>query len=267
MNREQSMVYSQLFSQLISSDDTMEDTMASFLYYLFPRELFVRALSLLDSSDMFIYILDKASGVSNPMKKQLTLTDADNSIVRTTQSAENITMSTNDPSGSTVAGSLKNTSSKDNNLSLESIIDLLYNADSDTELLSRLIVKSNDESSPPASVDLSTWFCSCDEYSELFQETHQQLKETSLIDALITEQDDFQDFSDDKFAQIDAHSLSKQRYAQHSKLMCPHLLAYSIILSSSPKTLRYFTIAKPSVLLITVNSMDEWLRLHINIVS
>lgn len=52
--------YSKLFAKLVNTnDDTkLDDTIASFLYYMFPRELFIRAISLLESSDMFIYILD-----------------------------------------------------------------------------------------------------------------------------------------------------------------------------------------------------------------
>ncbi|EDO18677.1 hypothetical protein Kpol_1055p32 [Vanderwaltozyma polyspora DSM 70294] len=248
MDTNKSVIYSQFFSKLINDNNEMDDTMTSFLYYLFPRELFIRALSLLDSGDMFIYVLENGNISSSSMNLVPTVCDSDES---------------RSPSSS--GNSNNEASNESNTIDSNSIVEELY--DIDTELQNRLIVKTHEKDSPPIYVDLKTWFCSCDEFNSYFNLELQKNQSIPIQDTLIRNIDDIQEFSEDKFAQIDAHSLSKQKYVCHEKLMCPHLLAYSILLASSTKTLRYFTLVNQTVLLIRISNMDEWLKLHINIVS
>ncbi|CCK69936.1 Shu2p KNAG_0D01850 [Huiozyma naganishii CBS 8797] len=194
--------------------EELDGNVASFLYYLFPRELFVRALSLLESNDMFIYCYDSAEATSETLLSKFINTD---------------------------------------------FLDL--------DIMYRLIVKSGEnDSDVPISVDLAQWFCSCDDFSKLFTDVGNENPEGSIQDVLLKEIDDFDQFSDDKFAQFDSHSLNTQRYLQFEKVMCPHLLAFAILLLADGKNLRHFAALKRSVVLIPVGSIDEWLKLHINIV-
>ncbi|EJS44282.1 shu2p [Saccharomyces arboricola H-6] len=216
--------YSKLFAKLVNSnDDTkLDDTIASFLYYMFPRELFIRAISLLESSDMFIYILDKVH--KNKDDKSASLVDV--------------------------------------------VIDEFYKDSSVSPLEYRLIVKDNNEGAPPILVDIAHWFCTCEEYSKNFYEAVERTDEKEeLCDVLINEIDDHLQFSDDKFAQLDPRSLSKQWYFRFDKTCCSHLLAFSILLKSSINVLKFFTVSSNKVFLISIDNIDEWLNLHINIVE
>ncbi|CAI4037963.1 hypothetical protein SMKI_04G3000 [Saccharomyces mikatae IFO 1815] len=216
--------YSKLFAKLVNpSDDTkLDDTIASFLYYMFPRELFIRAISLLESSDMFIYILDKV------YEKE-----------------------------GNVAASL-----------IDVLVDEFYTDSSSSPLEYRLIVKDTNDGAPPILVDIVQWFCSCEEYCEHF---HGALEKTDqkeeLHDALVNEIDDHLQFSNDRFAQLDPHSLSKQWYFKFDKICCSHLLAFSILLRSSANVLKFFTVSSSKVFVISIDNIDEWLNLHINIVE
>lgn len=252
MSIEQSINYSKLFAKLIGKNGRMDDTIASFLYYMFPKEMFVRALSLIESSDMFIYVFERQQLNSSTMEAtKSTSTDADKSFGSEAKSPQH--------------------SVKDEATMTNSTQGLLVSSiyDNESDILYRLIVKPEHEKEPSIYVDLSNWFCSCAEYTESFMEhveNHDSM-EHSLADRLIKDTKDVQEFSDDRFAQLDAHSLSKQRYFQHSKVICPHLLAFSMLLRSSKRVLRYFAVEKGQVLLISINNMDEWLKLHINIVA
>ncbi|CAI4056567.1 hypothetical protein SUVZ_02G2070 [Saccharomyces uvarum] len=216
--------YSKLFAKLVNpNDDTkLDDTIASFLYYMFPRELFIRAISLLESSDMFIYVLDR------------------------------------DRRGET---------GKCTSL-IDLLIDEFYKDSSDVPLEYRLIVKDNSDVGPPILVDIAHWFCSCEEYCENLHETLEESDENEkLSEVLINEIDDHLQFSNDKFAQLDSHSLSKQWYFKFGKVFCSHLLAFSIILKSSINVLKFFTVNSNKVFMISIDNIDEWLNLHINIVE
>lgn len=210
--------HSKLFNQLINKNGQMNDAVASFLYYMFPRELFIRALSLIESSNMFIYVL-----------------------VPTVAKDDN-----NEP------------------LKFLEVSDLVTSIYEDSEL-HRLIVKTNDEN-VPIYVDLNNWMCSCQEYTDLMLNQLNHTGTESLSSSLLKDIDDSQKFQEDKFAQLDAHSLSMQRYVHSEKLNCPHLLAYSILLRSSTRILLHF-IEAGQILLIQINNMDEWLKLHINVVE
>lgn len=216
--------YSKLFAKLVNpNDDTkLDDTIASFLYYMFPRELFIRAISLLESSDMFIYVLDK---------ERRGETDKCPSLI-------------------------------------DLLIDEFYKDSSDVPLEYRLIVKDNSEAGPPILVDIAHWFCSCEEYCENLHETLEESDgNEKLSEVLINEIDDHSQFSDDKFAQLDSHSLSRQWYFKFGKVCCSHLLAFSIILKSSTNVLKFFTVNSNKVFMISIDNIDEWLNLHINIVE
>lgn len=208
-----SINYSQLFTQLLTMEGEMNDTIASFLYYMFPRELFIRALSLIESSNMFIYVL--ASTQSELVEPQ----------------------------------------------DMKEIVQSIY----DDSILHRLIVKPS-ENDQPIYVDLNNWLCSCQEYTDLMLEEMSNHPDQNLASCFLHDIDDPQEFHDNRFAQLDAHSLSKQRYFRHEKVNCPHLLGYSILLRSSTRILKHF-IQKSQILLMQVANMDEWLKLHINVVE
>lgn len=257
MRFNQSINYSKLFSQLVNKDGEMDDTIASFLYYLFPRELFIRALSLIESCDMFIYVLDPNRCHLDIKSTTSVGTDIDSPLSSHVEGSSG-------PITPAVVQKKPDSRTRDPG----SLVSMVY--ESESELLNRLIVKSDSGSAPPIYVDLQNWFCSCDEYSDLFaSETarNSQNQDTDYIEFLSNEVTDLQDFSDDRFAQLDAHSLSKQRYFLHDKVCCAHLVAYSLLLRSSKDVLHYFATVKGQVPMIRVSSMDEWLRLHINVVA
>lgn len=256
MRADQSINYTKLFSQLIDKNGQMDDTIASFLYYLFPRELFVRALSLIESYDMFIYVLDSENCLLDDRITTSVNTDVD----------EFTSSSSVGPTGNTLLDKERNSFHKVQDA--DPLVSMMYG--NDFSVLHRLIVKSDNRDAPPIYVDLQNWFCSCNEYSELFaKET--DAKETdeaeNYIHRLTNEVTDIHEFSEDRFGQLDAHSLSKQRYFKHVKICCSHLLAFSLLLRSSKHVLHYFVAVKGQVPIIQVPSMDEWLKLHINIVA
>ncbi|CCH59035.1 hypothetical protein TBLA_0B01910 [Henningerozyma blattae CBS 6284] len=213
MPNENKISYSELFSELVNDEGQLDDAKASFLYYMFPQEMFIRALSLLESGEIFIYIYPCST--------------------------------------STDLESLVNT-----------IVQTVYNDHNDGKLI-KVVVQTNDDRT--IFTDIEHWFCSCQEYSEKFSQIITSDPETPLQVLLLKEIDNVEDFSSDKFAQLEANSLSKQRYFNHSKVICPHLLACSILLKSSSRILHFFTVTKGSVLVFPINDIDEWLRLHVNI--
>lgn len=236
----------------------MDDTMASFLYYLFPRELFIRALSLLESNDMFIYTFQPDSSL--PLKESSTTKTFDDKDAVTKTSSDLTSSSKTDPDNERDSNEAEGKKEKEKEI--EELVNDVYNEED--QFLHRLIVKPENTHSPPISVDLLNWFCSCSEFNELF---HEELKKgEELSNCLIKEIDDMSEFSNDKFSQLDAHSLSRQKYFKFDKCLCHHLLAYSIILRSSPDILRYFTLKNCSVFHLRIDNLDEWLKLHINIV-
>ena len=248
-----SVNYSELFSQLIAKDDKINTSMLTFLYYMFPRDLFIRALSLLESNDMMIYILDNDDVSSIPAKRTETLAD------------QWLMKSTTDTMDTTVKADTINT---DTNSELKYMNDTLRSLyDNDSNLLYRLIVKSDDTT--PIYVDLKNWTCSCNEYCEYFHNcinSNSNSNKPDIRDELINEIDDIDEFKEDHFAQLNVHSFSRQYYFQFDKVICPHLLAYSILFRSNLFILQHFVIKKSNVLLIRINNIDEWLKLHINIV-
>lgn len=252
MRSDQAINYSKLFSQLIGRNGQMDDTIASFLYYLFPRELFVRALSLIESCDMFIYILDTNGYEKNRGHINSVSTEADSP----SNSSSEASLGTTDRVAVEMPSVMKKKEA-------DPLVSMIY--ESGPDLLHRLIVKSHLDGDVPIYVDLQNWFCSCEEYTGLYAE-ETATQPDDYISLLVRDIDDVQDFSDDRFAQLDAHSLSKQRYFRHDKVMCAHLLAYSILLRSSKNVLRYFTTVRAQVPVILVSNMDEWLKLHINLV-
>ncbi|KAG0667103.1 suppressor of hydroxyurea sensitivity [Maudiozyma exigua] len=247
----QSVNYSELFSQLIAKDDKINTSMLTFLYYMFPRDLFIRALSLLESNDMMIYILDNENSPDTAAKRTETLAD------------ESISKSETNEIDTKVHAETINTQTNNELKYMNDTLRSIYK-DDDFKLLYRLIVKSNDTT--PIYVYLKNWTCSCNEYCELFHDSISSNRTESIQNKLITEIDDIDEFKDDHFAQLDIHSFSRQYYFQFDKVMCPHLLAYSILLRSSLTVLEHFVIRKSNVLLIRINNIDEWLKLHINIV-
>lgn len=232
----------------------MDDTIASFLYYMFPKEMFVRALSLIESSNMFIYAFDIQEVNSRAMEPSDSASTNPDESVRQNSSESTSFVPANKPSSPHSA-------------TTHVLVAPIY--ENDSELLYRLIVKADSDTDPSVYVDLTNWFCSCEEFANGFLEhgLNGTSKEDDIAQRLTREVTELQDFSDDRFAQLDAHSLSKQRYFHHDKVMCPHLLAFSILLRSSPSVLQYFAVNKGQVLLIPITNMDEWLKLHINIVA
>lgn len=248
---ERTVIYSELFGKLIN-DGELDGTMASFLYYMFPKELFIRALSLLDSCDMFIYVYDISGNGAAPTKSsdEEVSTDADSTVTASFSTTEfpikeqHTSISTED------------------SILLDKYLPLLYEGDDDIQY--RLIVKST-KNETPVYVDVDNWLCSCTEFNEILATSLNNGKD--LKKEFICIMEDLNDFSDDRFGQIDAHSLSMQKYVVHKKLLCSHLLAYSIVLRSSKNVLRYYVKDTKNVILIPVSSIDEWLKLHINVLA
>ena len=240
---------SELFEKLITFNKeenkyVMDETISSFLYYLFPRDLFIRALSLLESNNMFIYVLEKGKGKE---KENNTITDDCNIQNRLIE-----------------------------NFYKDSLHELIF--------LFRLIVKNQLETQQNKSqesliyVDILHWSCSCNEYClEILKQIESKEEDddddddidiipNDIRNHLLIEIDDLEKFSKDKFCQLDLFSFSKQRYFKYNKVMCPHLLAYSILLISKESVLRFFIQQKKTVLLLPIDNINEWLRLHTNII-
>ncbi|CAB4256577.1 similar to Saccharomyces cerevisiae YDR078C SHU2 Protein involved in a Rad51p- [Maudiozyma barnettii] len=270
--------YSELFSQLLDNEGNFNNSMLTFLYYMFPRDLFIRALSLLESNDMMIYILEEAINNDNSViaeaQRTATLADESNSAKNTitsTNTTEDDKQGAVPPLNATIP--IVTDSLGENNPGeieyMNGLLKDIYN-DDDYQLLYRLIVKSDNE--PPIYVDLKDWTCSCSEYCELFSheifsnEGEKKDVDSAIQDLLVTEIDDIEEFKDDRIGQLDAHSFSKQQYFKIDKIMCSHLLAYSILLRSSMDILKYFVQKKSNVLLFRITNIDEWLKLHINII-
>lgn len=218
---------------------------------MFPRDLFIRALSLLESNDMMIYILDNDNSQDTTAKRTETLAD------------ESMSKSEINEIDTKVRAKTINTETNSELQYMNDTLRSIYK-DDDSKLIYRLIVESNDTA--PIYVDLKNWTCSCNEYCELFHDSISLNRKESIQNELITEIDDIEEFKDDHFAQLDIHSFSRQYYFQFDKVICPHLLAYSILLRSSLTVLEHFVIRKSNVLLIRINNIDEWLKLHINII-
>ncbi|CAL9728712.1 suppressor of hydroxyurea sensitivity protein 2 [Monosporozyma unispora] len=264
---------SELLGKLIKFDSkegnyVMDETISSFLYYMFPRDLFIRALSLLESHDMFIYVLEVEYSPIAEHMPTLKDNESSSSTIRRESSASNTTD--------------KGTSTREVDLPLQTNLIGKFYQESLYELdfLFKLIVKNQSElvdTANPSSnsliyVDILHWTCSCQEFTEEISkqiECHQKSNTTSkpaIKDFVLTEVDDIDKFSNDKFCQLDSYSLSKQRYFKYDKVMCPHLLAYAILLVSNKDVLTYFTQQEKNVLLLSINSINEWLKLHINII-
>ena len=261
--------YSQLFSQLITRDNELNDKMLTFIYYLFPRDLFIRALSLLESNDMMIYVLnEKAEETGAPVEaaRSDTVVDAQKVSATSTDISEK-TLDSTDTSDETPAPPTTNeVLGEAETAVLTAFLRRIFDND-DYQLMYRFLVKSSSgDKEPPIYVDLNNWNCSCREYCEQFDMAIAKDNSAPIADLLTQDIDDLDKFKEDRLGQLDAHSFSRQRFFRHDKVMCPHLLAYSILLRSSFDVLKYFVFTKSSVLIIRVNSIDEWLRLHINIV-
>ncbi|SCV03936.1 LAMI_0H12134g1_1 [Lachancea mirantina] len=238
--------FSQLLSGIIETNegvDQLNEVVVSFLYHLFPKELFVRALSLLESSNMFIYVLENKT-CDEHGSKQVDNTNGSRVSASLLISEANLVPSGNDSSRT----------------EQRHLWELLY----ETEQLQHKLIVENEDSvgGTPVVTDLDRWFCSCSEYITLFGDELQQDDDERPLACKLVQEIDKTEGAHDKFARIK----QQQRYFRHDKIMCPHLLAFSILLQTEPKTLRYFTGTRQTVYLIRVQNIDEWLRLHLNIV-
>ena len=154
MSDEHYIDYSQLLSQLLGENDELNETVVSFLYHLFPRELFIRAMSLIDSNNMFIYVFEKANSISKLTESAST--EADDGSCRSETSVEQAPPpKTNDQQHAADGQS-------------RSLVQTLY--ERPHTVLNRLIAKQEDPEAPPVCVDLEHWFCSCEEYNTTFKE-------------------------------------------------------------------------------------------------
>ncbi|AMD22225.1 HGL115Cp [Eremothecium sinecaudum] len=243
---EESLNYSKLLSSLINEDGTLNEVVTSFLYQLFPRDLFVRAFSLLESTDLLIYILDTEKKLSEKPPGGETQDTKDHKNVE------------NDQKASSASNSPHHIPEANN---LDSLINACYEKDS-TKIF-RLIVQQANQDIAPFYVDLEKWFCSCDEYAGLLCEKLRS--EKSLAEQLINHKGSIPSENQDDFAKIRLQSDSV--IARHDKIMCPHLLAFAILLQTSQSVLRYFTKGPtPGVFIFTVAEIDDWLKLHLNVV-
>ncbi|KAL3233692.1 Suppressor of hydroxyurea sensitivity protein 2 [Nakaseomyces bracarensis] len=238
MSKDESTVnlnYSELFGKIVSNGE-LDGAITSFLYYMFPKELFIRALSLLESSDMFIYVYDGATDTTDSAhEKDTTVTSFQE------PQQQHFSQDT---------------------MVLNKYLPLLYD---DGDLQYRLIVRSDNVHETPIYVDIENWICSCSEFSEIMASSVNA--GCDLKSEFLSVLEDLNEFSEDKFGQIDAHSLSMQKYVNHKKLLCTHLLAYSIVLKSNERVLKYYVKETRNVILIPISSIDEWLKLHINVLG
>lgn len=246
--RQKYIDYSQLFSQLIDEEDEMNETVVSFLYHLFPNELFVRGISVLESGNMFIYVLEKDGKELHSNSSSSTDNDAPS--VSTAEASK--------PSSTSLNDIFQSSHTKE-----KSLVEKLYTEPH--SLTYRLIVKQEELKSPPIYVDLPHWFCSCDEFNELFKREMLENEEPSLYSQAVFELIDESEHLEDKFGLLAPRS-GHQRFFRHELVMCPHLLAFGLILETRPAMLRYFIEKRSQVFLITIQNVDEWLKLHLNIV-
>ncbi|SCU99755.1 LANO_0F03488g1_1 [Lachancea nothofagi CBS 11611] len=249
--------YSQLLSQLLNDQFELNDTVISFLYHLFPGELFVKAMSLLDSNDMFIYVFDKAHAQCEHSESTETEPDGSGKEAREPQDAE----ADADANNFTNSFSSSHTDNTD-------LVSLLYKAPE--TVLYRLVVKPETAQGPPICVDLDHWFCSCEEYGSQFQQNFirdtSENREPSIYSRAVTELNASASSNSDRFAQLPLQH-NVQRYFRHELVLCPHLLAFAILLQTSSQVLTYFTQKNATVYLITVQHLDEWLKLHLNMIQ
>ncbi|AEY98960.1 FAGR140Cp [Eremothecium gossypii FDAG1] len=194
--------YSKLLRNLVTEDNVLNEVVVSFLYQLFPRDLFVRAFSLLESADMFIYVW-------MPTPKEA-----------------------------------------------DELLESLYNGTP----LYRPIVRPRGPDDRPVCVDLDHWFCSCTEFAATCRP--HLVGDTPLSDALFrpTEAAD----PDDCFGMLAG---PQHLRADPEKLMCEHLFAFAILLQTDLRVLRHFSTGPGAqVFVLGITSIDEWLKLHLNVV-
>ncbi|CUS21237.1 LAQU0S02e09164g1_1 [Lachancea quebecensis] len=240
--------YSQLLSQLLDKDGELNETTVSFLYHLFPSDFFVRAMSLIDSNNMFIYVFERDETSAALTTSICTEPDDVETATETSRGSPSPAAVSEQEQGNAVRSS--------------SLINTLY--EKPQSVLHRLIVKQEDPRSPPVCVDLHHWFCSCDEYNTLFKERMLIDEEPSLYSKATTELRSGASVTD-RFASMPQKGTSR-RYFRHDVIMCPHLLAFAILLQTTPELLTYFTDKAATVYLITIQNLDEWLKLHLNVV-
>lgn len=247
--QERFLNYSQLLSELVDGRGrTLNDTTVAFLYQLFPNDLFVKAFSLLETHNLFLYVWDSIDDVA--LNDGVQCSDAE--IDETSNSVAGSRL----PTEGHQCHSKRN--SNDNDISR--LANMLYDLETRSKTLHRIIVQSVDEevSKKPIYVDVTAWFCSCNEYTKCFSgmlhnngdEGYQGMFET------------YGNETDDNFAKVNSHT-----HVNSSKVICQHLLAAAILLQTSLKVLKYFTSVKQSVSLFSINNKDDWLKLHLNIVD
>ncbi|CAR30337.1 Suppressor of hydroxyurea sensitivity protein 2 [Lachancea thermotolerans] len=240
--------YSQLLAQLLDKDGELNETTVSFLYHLFPSDFFVRAMSLIDSNNMFIYVFERDETSAALTTSVGTEPDEVETTTETLRTSPSPPVASEQELGNAVQSS--------------ALINTLY--EKPQSVLHRLIVKQEGPQSPPVCVDLRHWFCSCDEYNTLFEERMLTDEEPSLYSKATTELRAGASITD-SFASMPPKGASR-RYFRHDIIMCPHLLAFAILLQTTPELLTYFTHKAATVYLITIQNLDEWLKLHLNVV-
>ncbi|SCU81487.1 LAFA_0C05270g1_1 [Lachancea sp. 'fantastica'] len=305
MSNDPFVDYSQLLSHLLTDEGDLNDGVVSFLYHLFPGDLFVRAMSLLDSRDMFIYLFDKAQGTCKHSESTETEPDRDPSLSTSHNSEDRVvkkgleqnqrdfTPETTEPlylqtavDRKLDANSVQNettnsrestappsTSNVSSGIEEKNMVEALY--DPAHKIMNRLVVKQNNEQTSPICVDLERWFCSCEEFNAQFLQNVVNCTSAGPTDQSTLYSRAVQDLDtkhspprSDRFAQLPHNPTDQvQRYFRHEMAMCPHLLAFGILLQTSTRILAYFTHTNMTVYLITVQNLDEWLNLHLNVVD
>ncbi|KAL6945392.1 hypothetical protein ACO0QE_002844 [Hanseniaspora vineae] len=210
--------YTETLSQLVNEENELNQDILAFCFNLFDSETFIKALSILESGNLFIYVFSPLPETNEKQNKAFPVN--------------------------------------------------LYENQNSNQYMKRTIIKENNEQDI-VFVDLDIWYCSCEEFNRQYKETMDDL--SSLLEKkqeLNTSQSRTMYFSQppeapkDYFAKIPA---SKQ-YDSTCKIVCPHLLAASILLQSSATVFQHFLTKKETCYVIKVESMDEWLRLQCNIV-
>ncbi|SCU83714.1 LAME_0C06260g1_1 [Lachancea meyersii CBS 8951] len=314
MSNDPFVDYSQLLAHLLTEQGELNDGVVSFLYHLFPGELFVRAMSLLDSRDMFIYMFERPHTSCRHSESTVTEPDQTTEMItvhskrgqapkkRPNESSEDLNSKVMISHSQTTTAQAREAEEelyrdkKDNSITPKTTnllcdqsnaaisaqqepatsrkrdpIKALY--DIPQTVVSRLVVKQDTPQSLPICVDLDRWFCSCDEYNAQFLENILQNADPDAQEHIPLYSRAIQELNptttplrSDRFARLPTLNNKFQRYFRHELAMCPHLLAFAILLQTSPRTLAYFTQINASVYLITVQNLDEWLNLHLNVV-
>ncbi|SSD60630.1 uncharacterized protein SCODWIG_02391 [Saccharomycodes ludwigii] len=228
---------------MVSKDNSrnelkLNENILGFCYNLFEPDLFIKAISILESNNLFIYILNLDNKNDEEINKSLTLCNVNKEKVMF-------------------------------RIIIKEDSDDCNQNDSDGNL-------KNKKNTSIVFTDLPNWYCSCNEFNGKFQQKLNTVNlKKDLVVIYNHHKDRLNEHGKDYFGKFQ-YSSHKDKYTS-GLLMCPHLLASAMLLQNSDekigdslleenRVLRYFTKIKQSCYIIQVTNIDEWLRLQCNII-